>query len=91
MFQLYKIENGVGSPLNDQQVLTGVFKRNTHMTLKVVGDKFTATASNDVDQETLALEGTIAPNQFGGAGVFWGGSTPRGNSNVYSRIAVTYP
>src|ERR1017187_4483901 len=37
MFQLYKIENGAGSPLNDRQVLSGVFKTTTHLTLKVTG------------------------------------------------------
>lgn len=87
MFQLYKIENGAGSPLNDRQVLSGVFKTTTHMTLKVTGTTLTVSASNDVDQETLFLEGTIAPNHFGGAGVYW----PRGSSTIYSRIEISYP
>lgn len=91
MFQLYRIADGVGSPLNDQQVLSGVFKPTTRMTLKAVGDRLTVTASNDADGETLSLEGTIVPNAFGGAGVAWSGSVPRGNSNVFSRIAITYP
>jgi len=87
MFQLYKIENGAGSPLNDRQVLSGVFKTTTHMTLKVTGTNLTVTASNDVDDETLALEGTIAPNRFGGAGVYW----PGGSSTIYSRFEISYP
>ena len=87
IFQLYKIENGAGSPLNDQQVLTGVFKTTTHMTLKVTGTHLVVNASNDVDKETLALEGTIAPNHFGGAGVYW----PGGSSTIYSRIDISYP
>lgn len=87
LYQLYKIENGVGSPLNDQQVLSGVFKVSTHMTLKVTGTKLTVTAFNDSDQETLALEGTIAPNRFGGAGVKY----PRGSSVVFSRFEISYP
>jgi hypothetical protein len=91
MFQLYKIDNGVGSPVNAQQELTGVFKPNTTITLSVVGNKFTAKGSNTVDSETLLLEGTIAPNQFGGAGVYWSGSVPVGNSNVYSEVEITYP
>lgn len=91
MFQLFKIENGVGSPLNDSKVLTGVFKANTTMTLKVVGNTFAAIAHNDADQELLSLEGTITPNHFGGAGVYWAGSVPRGNSNVYSQIRISYP
>ncbi len=87
LFQLYRIENGAGSPLNDRQVLSGVFKTTTHMTLKVTGTNLTVSASNDVDKETLALEGTIAPNRFGGAGVYW----PGGSSTIYSRIEISYP
>ncbi|HTB64525.1 MAG TPA: pectinesterase family protein [Opitutales bacterium] len=86
MFQFFKIENGVGTPLNDQQVLTGVFKPTTHLTLKVAGTTITATASNSVDSETLSLTGTIAPNRFGGAGVNW----PRGSTNIYSQMDITY-
>ena len=91
MFQLYRIENGVGTPLNDRQQLTGVFKPNTTITLSVVGDKFTAKGSNTVDHDTLSLEGTIIPNPFGGAGVYWSGSVPVGNSNVYSELQIAYP
>jgi Pectinesterase len=87
MFQLYQITNGLGSPLNDQKVLSGVFKTTTHMTLKVTGDTLTVNATNDVDQETLSLQGTITPNQFGGAGVYW----PRGSSTIYSRFEISYP
>ncbi len=87
MFQLYKIENGAGSPLDDKQVLSGAFKTTTHMTLKVTGTTLAASASNDVDKETLFLEGTIGPNRLGGAGVYW----PRGSSTVYSRIQISYP
>ena len=68
-------------------MLTGVFKPSTRMIVKVVGTKLTVTASNDVDSEVLALEGTIAPNRFGGAGVFW----PGGSTNIYSRVAISYP
>ena len=91
MFQLYKIDNGVGSPVNAQQELTGVFKPNTTITLSVVGNKLTAKGSNTTDKETLSLEGTIVPNAFGGAGVYWSGSVPVGNSNVYSEIEISYP
>jgi len=91
MFQLYRIDKGVGTPLNDTQVLSGVFKPNTSMTLRIIGQTFTVSARNDVDQESLSLEGTIEPNHFGGAGVYWAGSVPRGNSNVYSRIRISYP
>ena len=87
MFQLYKIENGVGSPLNVQKVLSGVFKTTTHMTLKVTGTTLAVLATNDVDNETLSLEGTIAPNRFGGAGLYW----PRGSSTIYSRMEISYP
>ncbi|HLZ52846.1 MAG TPA: hypothetical protein VKS19_00060, partial [Verrucomicrobiae bacterium] len=88
LFQLYKIENGTGSPLNDRQELSGVFKTTTHLTLKVTGTTLAVSASNDVDQETLALEGTIVPNRFGGAGVFWPGG---GSSTIYSQIEISYP
>ncbi len=87
MFQFYKIENGAGSPLDDRQVLSGVFKPTTQLTIKVTGTTLRATASNDVDQETLSLTGTIAPNRFGGAGVNW----PRGSTNVYSKLEISYP
>jgi hypothetical protein len=87
MFQLYQITNGVGSPLNDRKVLSGVFKTTVHMTLKVTGTTLTVHATNDVDHETLSLEGTITPNHFGGAGVYW----PRGSSTIYSRFEISYP
>jgi hypothetical protein len=87
MFQLYRIADGIGAPIDDKQVLTGVFKPNTKLTLKVIGSKFSADAVNSDDGETLYLEGTITPNHFGGAGVFWSG----GSANVYSRIAISYP
>jgi hypothetical protein len=91
MFQFYKIVNGAGSPISDRQSLTGVFKPNTYLTLKVVGSAISASAHNDVDKEILSLEDTITPNRFGGAGVFWNGSVPRGNSNVYSLFKISYP
>ena len=91
MFQLYKIENGVGSPLDSQQELTGVFKPNTTITLSVVDTKFTVKGSNSTDGETLSLAGAVTPNKFGGAGVYWSGSVPAGNSNVYSLIEISYP
>ena len=90
-YQFFRIVNGVGTPLDEQQAFTGVFKPSTELTIKVTGNRVQATAHNDVDDETLALEATIAPNDFGGAGVAWYGTTPRGNSNVYSRFAITYP
>lgn len=87
LFQFYKIVDGAGTPLNDQQVLTGVFKRDTQLTLKVTGTKLTVTASNTNDEETLYLESTIIPNRFGGAGMSW----PRGTSAICSRFSISYP
>ncbi len=87
MFQIYRIADGVGTPLDDKQVLSGVFKPTTRLTIKVTGPKLSVTASNDVDGDTLALEGTITPNRFGSAGVMW----PRGSTNVYSRLEISYP
>ncbi len=91
LFQFYKIVNGAGSPISEKQAFTGVFKPTTYLTLKVVGSAISVSAHNDVDKEILSLEDTIVPNQFGGAGVFWNGSVPRGNSNVYSLFKISYP
>ena len=90
VFQLYKIEDGVGHPLNDQQDVTGVFKPSTTITLSVVGTKLTAKGSNTKDGDTLSLEGTITPNTFGGSGTFWSGSAGIGASNVYSEFEISY-
>jgi hypothetical protein len=91
VFQLYRIENGVGHPLNDQQEVTGVFKPDTTITLSVVGTRLTAKGSNTKDGDTLSLEGTITPNTFGGAGTFWSGGVTIGNSNVLSDFEISYP
>jgi len=87
MFQFYKIVDGAGTPLDDQRMLTGIFERNTQLTLKVTGTKLTATASNTSDDETLQLESTIATNRFGGTGMSW----PRGTFAICSRFAISYP
>ena len=90
MFQLYQVVNGAGHPVNDQQQFTGVFKPNTTITLVVSGNTFTATGSNSVDGETLSLTGTIAPNNFGGAGIAWTGSVPSAtaSSSASSRSLI---
>jgi hypothetical protein len=87
MFQLHKIVDGIGSPIDDKQVLSGVLKPNTAMTLRIAGDKFTVDAVDTGKDEPLHLEGTIKPNRFGGAGVFW----PGGSANAYSRMDISYP
>jgi hypothetical protein len=91
LFQLFRIDSGVGTPLNDTQVLTGVFRANTELVMNVTGDQLTVQAHNTSNGETLSLAGTITPNDFGGAGVAWGGTVSRGNSNVYSKIEISYP
>jgi hypothetical protein len=91
VFQLYKIEDGVGHPLNDKQDVTGVFKPSTTITLSVVGTRLTAKGSNTKDGDTLYLEGTITPNTYGGSGTFWSGSAGIGASNVYSQFEISYP
>jgi MYXO-CTERM domain-containing protein len=91
LYQLFRIDNGAGTPLNDTQVLTGVFRDNTELTMKVTGDQLTVEGHNTSNGETLSLSGTIAPNDFGGAGVAWGGTVSRGNSNVYSKFEISYP
>ncbi len=92
MFQLYQINAGVGSPVaGTSPVQSGVFKPNTNVTLSIIGTTFTASAINTGDGDSLTLTGTVAANTFGGAGTFWGGTTPAGNSNVYSQFQLSYP
>jgi MYXO-CTERM domain-containing protein len=91
MFQLYRIDSGAGTPLNDMQVLNGVFRYNATIVVKVTGDQLTVDGHNDGNAATLSLQGTITPSDFGGAGVAWYGTVSRGNSNVYSRIDISYP
>ena len=85
MYQFYKIEDGVGSPLNDKQILTGVFKQNTFLTLKVSGSTISVTAHNTVDDDSLTMDGTIEPNGYGGAGVWSSGA-----ATTYSLIKISY-
>jgi hypothetical protein len=91
MFQLYQIVDGVGHPVSDQQQLTGVFKPNATIVLSVDSNMLSATGSNTTDGETLSLKATIAPNNYGGAGVAWTGSVPFGNSVVVSQFEISYP
>jgi hypothetical protein len=86
MYQFYKIENGVGAPLNDRRILSGVFKRNTFLTLKVAGSTISVDAHNTADGQTLAMEGTIVPNGYSGAGVW---ST--GAATIYDLVRISYP
>ena len=85
MYQFYKIENGVGTPLNDKQVQSGVFKQSTSLTLKVTGSTISATAHNTVDDQSLAMEATITPNRFGGAGV-----SATKAATIYSEMKISY-
>jgi pectin methylesterase-like acyl-CoA thioesterase len=91
VFQLYKHVNGVGSPIDSNQVLTGAFKPNSLITLSIIGSTFTATGSTTADATTLFLQSTITPNAFGGAGTRWSGTVPSGNSNAYSFFQISYP
>jgi hypothetical protein len=85
-YQFYKIENGVGSPLTDEQVQSGVFKRNTYLTLKATGSTISVEAHNTVDDQTLKMQALIKPNSFSGAGV-----SASGAANIYSQFKVSYP
>jgi hypothetical protein len=91
MFQLYQHINGVGSPIDNNQELTGVFKPNTYVTLSIIGNTFTATGYNTVDSDTLFLQSTISPNSYGGSGTRWSGTVPSGNSNAYSFFQISHP
>ncbi len=85
-YQFYKIENGAGSPLSDEQTQSGVFKRNTHLTLKAIGSTISVEASNTADNQTLSMHASIKPNSFSGAGV-----AASGANNIYSQFKVSYP
>jgi len=85
-YQFYKIDRGVGSPLDDKPVTSGVFKRNTTLTLKVSGSTISASAHNTTDGQTLAMEGTIVPNAASGAGV-----SATGAANIYGGMTISYP
>ena len=87
MFQFYKIENGKGRPMNDQQVLSGVFKRDTHLTLKVTDEVVHVWIENTKDDNALSLESKIGANEYGGAGMSWS----RGSSAICSRFIISYP
>jgi hypothetical protein len=93
MWQLFQHINGVGSPVPNSTaaVLTGVFFPNTTINLSIIGTTFTVTGSNNMNSNTLFLQGTVSPNSFGGAGTRWSGTVPSGNSNVYSYFNITYP
>jgi hypothetical protein len=91
LFQLYQHVNGVSSPVNGTQVLTGVFLPNTYVTLSIIGSTFTATAYNTENTNTMFLQGTVTPNAYGGSGTRWSGTVPSGNSNVYSMFQISYP
>ena len=85
-YQFYKIEKGVGSPLTDEQVQSGVFKRNTHVTMKTIGATILVEGRNTVDDQTLKMRAPIKPNSFSGAGV-----AASGAANIYSQVRVSYP
>ena len=91
MYQFFKITVGAGTAISDKKAFTGVLKPNTYLTIKVAGSTISATAHNDIDGETLALEDTITPNRFGGTGILFTGSVPQGNSIVYRQFKITYP
>jgi hypothetical protein len=90
MFQLYRIVDGKGEPASAEQQLTGVFKPQTTLTLSYAAGELTATGSNTTDKETLHLEAHVPPNSYGGAGAYWSGSVPVGNSVTFSRFEVSY-
>ena len=85
-YQFYKIENGTGTPLNDKQVQSGVFKQNTLLTLKVVGPTISVSAHNTADDQKLNMEAPLTPNHFAAAG-----ATSTGAATIYSLMKVSYP
>lgn len=91
MFQFFRHVSGVASPLDGQQVLTGVLKPNATLIVSVDGTEITAEGRNEADDETLSLRATIEPNAFGGAGVRWPGSAGVNSRNIFSVVEISYP
>ncbi len=91
MFQFFRHVNGVSTPLDSHQVLTGVLKPNATLRVSVDGTEISADGRNETDGDTLTLRGTIEPNAFGGAGVRWPGSAGVNSRNIFSVIEIAYP
>jgi hypothetical protein len=91
MFQLYRVENGKGSPVSSQQQLTGVYKPNTTFILSVAGSTLTVRGANSMDSDMLSLQEPIVSNQFGGAGISIPGTVWMGNSSTVSEFEISYP
>ncbi len=89
MFQLYRITDGKGEPLDDKQQLTGVLKPSATFRITVRGEHVMVRAANTMDGETLSLEGKITPNTFGGAGVYWT-AAGLGGSTTVRQFQITY-
>lgn len=87
-FQLYRIENGKGSPIGERQ-LTGVLKPLTTIAIEVRGRRVTVRGANTTDGETLNLAADIDPGPFGGAGFYWA-AAGRGGSAVVHEFRVAY-
>ncbi len=66
-------------------------KPDTHISVKMTGNALSATGFNTVDEEVLNLQDFAPTNTFGGAGVYFSGSTPAGNRFIYGQIQITYP
>ncbi|WP_369059776.1 pectinesterase family protein [Caulobacter sp. 73W] len=90
MFQLYRIVDGKGEPLDGARQLTGAFKPSATIRISVRGDRVTVRGGNTTDGETLSLDGQITPNRFGGAGLYWTASG-LGGSVAIRQFKITYP
>ncbi len=86
MFQFYKIENGKGSPLSEQQILSGVFKRNTQLTLSFKNEVLSVNAHNSKDEQKLSMSTPAKANPYGGAGISWS----RGSSAIFTEYIIRY-
>jgi hypothetical protein len=87
-FQLFRIENGKGTPIGDRQ-LTGVLKPVTTLRIEVRGTRATVRGANTTDAETLSLSADIDANGFGGAGFYWA-AAGRGGSAVLHDFRIDY-
>lgn len=90
-FQLYSYNSGEASPIGEAK-LSRAFRTGCELLLEAKGDRLLFWAHSDADGEeaSAALSAPIAPNPFGGFGVYHTGTVAAGNRTSLRRIRVDY-
>lgn len=90
-FRLYAYDNGVVSPLGEAK-LSRAFRTGCELLLEAKGDRLLFQADSDADGEraSISLSVPIAPNPFGGFGVYHTGTVAAGNRTSLRHIQVEY-